>query len=244
MGVIYLITNTVNDMKYVGQTRRDADKRFKEHCAIAENTNRNLHLYNAMRKYGIDKFTFEILESGIDECNLDDREKYYIDKYDTFNNGYNYTEGGGGMRGYHHTEETRKKMGVSISKSMWKINTPERTAKIIAAQKGRKFTEEHKQHIRESIGDRHGENNSFYGKKHSDDTKTKISNTKSEHIVNQIDQSNSSIINTFNSVRDAAKFCIDNGYTTAKLSSVMYRIYATGYGWQKVAYGYGWEFVC
>lgn len=244
MGVIYLITNTITGMKYVGQTKRDAMKRFKEHCTIAENTNRNLHLYNSMRKYGVDKFTFEILESDVEERDLDDRERYYIEKYDTLNTGYNYTAGGGGMRGYHHSEETRRKFGASISKVMWKINTPERTAKIIAAQKGRKFTEEHKRHIKEAVGDRYGENNPFFGKQHSEETRDKISSANSEHTVNQIDPNSGEILNTFCSVREAAKFCIESGYTKAKLSSVMYRIYATSYGRQKIAYSFGWEFVC
>lgn len=244
MGYIYLITNKITGMKYVGQTKRDIEKRFKEHCFIASNTERNLHLYNSMRKYGIENFSFDVLEEDVAECDLDDRERYYIEKYDTFKNGYNYTEGGGGMRGYHHSEETRRKFGKSISKVMWRINTPERAAKISATQKGRKFTEEHKQHIRESIGDRYGENNPFFGKQHSEETKSKISFANAEHKVDQIDPESGDVLRNFDSVREAAKFCIDCGYTTAKLSSVMYRIYATGYGIQKVAYNYAWKFVC
>ena len=50
---------------------------------------KNTLLYQAMREFGIDNFSFEVIE----ECeliNLNDKEKYYIDKYNTMNpNGYN-----------------------------------------------------------------------------------------------------------------------------------------------------------
>lgn len=241
LGDIYLITNKVTGMMYVGQTKYSADRRFKEHVHNALNTKRNLHLYNSMRKYGIENFELTILETCVDESMLDEREMYYIDKYDTFNSGYNYTKGGGGVRGYHHSKETRLKMGASISNAMWKINTPERTAKIIAAQKGRSFTEEHKQHIKESIGDRYGKNNPFYGKHHSSCTKRKISDSKI--IYNVCQYENGILLNTFSSVENAAMYCIESGYTCAKLRSVMYRIYYTCIGKQKECYGFNWKYL-
>ena len=131
-------------------------------------------------------------------------------------------------------------MSVSIHNSMWKINTPERTEKIRAAQKGRKFTEEHKQHIKDSIKDRYGKNNSFYGKHHREETKKiwTLINTK----YDVIQMKNGEIINIFTSIKNAALFCIENEYTSAKLSSVMYRIYYTCKGNQKLCYGYEWKY--
>lgn len=211
---------------------------------IAEHTKRNLHMYNSMRKYGIDNFELIVLETDVDVCDLDEREMFYISKYDTFNNGYNSTLGGCGMRGYHHSAETRKKMGAAISKSMWKINTPERTAKIIAAQKGRKFTDEHKQHIREAcVGRRSGEKNSFYGKTHTDETKRIISNANHKYNVCMMNAETFEILNIFDSVKQAAKFCIESKLTCAKLSSVMYRIYYTCDGNQQLCYSYRWKYM-
>lgn len=231
-------------MMYVGQTIQGSEKRFKEHCMIAEHTKRNLHMYNSMRKYGIDNFEMTVLESDVDVCDLDEREMYYIEKYDTFKNGYNSTLGGGGMRGYHHSEETRKKMGEAISKSMWKINTPERTAKIIATQKGRKFSDEHKQHIREAcVGKRLGRNNAFYGKSHTDETKRIISEANSKYSVCMIDATTDEVVHVFDSVRQAATFCIESTLTSAKLSSVMYRIYYTCNGSQRLCYNHRWKYM-
>lgn len=54
-------------------------------------------LYRAFKKYNLENFTFEILE----ECStneLNDREKYWIQFYDTYRNGYNQTIGGNSPR--------------------------------------------------------------------------------------------------------------------------------------------------
>lgn len=241
MGEIYMIKNKIDGMMYVGQTKFTSTKRFRQHINKALNTTRNLHLYNAMRKYGIENFELIVLESDIDENMLDARESYYIEKYDTLNNGYNCTSGGGGMRNYHHSKETRKKMSIGISNSMWKINTPERAKKISDAQKGRKFTEEHKKHIKESIHDRYGDGNPFYGKHHTDDTKHKISDANTKYRV--VQKSGEDVLNIFDSVTESAQYCIDSGLTSAKITSVMYRIYYTCVGNQKVCYGYNWEYL-
>lgn len=46
-----------------------------------------------MRKYGIDNFKFSVLEE-CDKEDLNEKEKYWIEKYDSYNNGYNNTCGG------------------------------------------------------------------------------------------------------------------------------------------------------
>lgn len=92
MGYIYKIVNSVNDKAYIGMTRFDVKKRWKEHKSAYYT--KDTHLYYAMRKYGIDKFNIQIIEECSDE-ELILKEAYWIQYYDSYKNGYNMTEGKG-----------------------------------------------------------------------------------------------------------------------------------------------------
>lgn len=239
-----MITNLINNKKYIGQTRDSVEARFKAHIAEACKTNRNLHLYNSMRKYGIENFVVTILESNIPVEQLNDKEIYYIALYDTFNNGYNNTAGGGGILGYKHSEETRRRISIKSKENMYKINTPERTAKIIAAQKGRKFTDEHRRHISEACkGKRFKENNSFYGKKHSKQTKEFIGYNNATYSICQYDLTTLQVLNNFKTLNEAAEYIQQNNYTNAKIKSIKYRLTVTCEGKQKHAYNFGWKYI-
>lgn len=94
-GFIYKITNKVNGKSYIGQTRYTVEFRWRQHQHKKDNT----HFHCAIAKYGADSFEVETLE----ECSyadLDSREIYYIAKFDTYNNGYNSSTGGDGMKGH------------------------------------------------------------------------------------------------------------------------------------------------
>lgn len=98
MGVIYLITNSCNGKQYVGQTRNNPKIRWERHLWGGDND--DYPLYRAMRKYGKENFSFEILEE-IDNNLLDNRERYWIKKKNTYvPNGYNCTRGGSGNLKY------------------------------------------------------------------------------------------------------------------------------------------------
>lgn len=96
MGYIYKITNKVNDKIYIGQTVKTVEKRFQQH---KNNSNKSyfsqIVLYKAFNKYGIDNFICEQIEEVPNEL-LDEREKYWIEYYGSFKNGYNATYGGDG----------------------------------------------------------------------------------------------------------------------------------------------------
>lgn len=94
LGKIYLIFNDVNDKVYVGQTIQSLNKRFNGHCCYSK-TDRSVNMYikRAIHKYGRDKFHIKLIE----ECpikELSKKEKYWINYYDSYNNGYNLTLGG------------------------------------------------------------------------------------------------------------------------------------------------------
>lgn len=98
-GYIYLITNKVNGKQYVGQTSKTIEKRWKQH--LSHSRYEQNYLYYAMRKYGTDNFDIKELDkiecSNSKELNdlLNKIEIRYISKYDTYENGYNLTIGGG-----------------------------------------------------------------------------------------------------------------------------------------------------
>lgn len=97
MGLIYMATNKVNGKSYIGQTKIKFEVRRSQHKTNM--TRRKTAFNNALLKYGWNNFIWEILEDGIETSEeLNEKEIYYIDKYDTYNNGYNMTYGGGAVR--------------------------------------------------------------------------------------------------------------------------------------------------
>lgn len=96
IGCIYIIKNKCNDKVYIGQTTQGAENRWKQHCKPCERKRKNYTLYKAMNKYGVENFYYEVLENNVPYEELDEREKYYIEKYDSFKHGYNSTPGGDG----------------------------------------------------------------------------------------------------------------------------------------------------
>ena len=96
--LIYKITNIINNKSYIGQTIKTAEERWKEHKAHAFGSHpndQNKTLYKAIRKYGVENFTFEVLQDNIETFEqLDKAEIYWIDYYNSFVKGYNETFGG------------------------------------------------------------------------------------------------------------------------------------------------------
>ena len=98
---IYKITNQINGKAYIGLSTKIED-RWQYHLnPYNHKREHNKLLYQAFAKYGIENFVFEVLE----ECSvqeLSDKEKYYIDKFNTYKNGYNATTGGENQQGDGH----------------------------------------------------------------------------------------------------------------------------------------------
>ena len=92
---IYSITNVVTGDMYIGQTIQDFEKRWKSHISALNRGNHdNEYLQRSWNKYGEDAFKFKAIHYCDELDILNDLEKYYIKKYDTYNNGFNMTEGG------------------------------------------------------------------------------------------------------------------------------------------------------
>lgn len=120
-GKIYLATSP-SGKRYVGQTIKPLSRRKVEHRNAARNPKEPGYrspIARAIRKYGFENITWEILERGITSHEaLDARECYWIDKLQTHGpGGYNRTDGGGGCSGRKVSEETRHKISESNRKT-------------------------------------------------------------------------------------------------------------------------------
>ena len=90
---IYKITNQITDECYIGQAV-DVYKRWNEHCkcGLGIDTPPGNKLYKAMQEYGLNNFTFELIEE-CDKAELNEKEKYFIELYQAKEFGYNSVEG-------------------------------------------------------------------------------------------------------------------------------------------------------
>lgn len=106
MAYIYKITNKQNAHSYIGQTRIDVMQRWRDHCRAAfnpESSEYNFPLHAAIRRYGKENFTIEIIETCSND-ELNNKEIYWIQYFNTYHQGYNAALGGKGHSKYNYDE--------------------------------------------------------------------------------------------------------------------------------------------
>lgn len=89
---IYKIQNKTNGKIYIGQSN-DIRRRLKEHCYPEAYKRSRIPVDTAIHKYGEENFVFEVVE----ECSLEQlnqREEFWIQYYDSYKTGYNCSKGG------------------------------------------------------------------------------------------------------------------------------------------------------
>ena len=112
MGIVYKIQSRTSNKVYIGITKGTLEKRFKRHVRNALKEDSHYKFHRALRKYGADDFVVSVVEE-CDDSLLIEREKFYIEKYDSYRNGYNSTIGGDGFGsrpGNKLSEETKEKL--------------------------------------------------------------------------------------------------------------------------------------
>lgn len=252
-------------MQYVGQTINPLD-RFKQHINDSKKDKRSsIFLYNAMKKYGIDSFTFEIIEENIPIENISERERYWINTLNTLRpNGYNLTLGGEGTFGYKHTEETKKKLSEMKKGRFTHIQTIDSREKISRANKGKKpsaqaienskkahtgkvLTDEHKRKVSRALKNKpksQHQKDALAEYWINLDPETKTARTK--HLfdirsckVNMLSLDDKQVIHSFDSMRMAAEW-IRNHTEHTKASHT--RISFVCGDTSKSAYGFHWDY--
>ena len=216
MAFIYKIINDINNKVYVGQTAYSLEKRFKEHCKDAfEDRNEKRPLYAAMRKYGVEHFHIELLE---ETDNPEEREKFWIEEFNSFKYGYNATLGGEGKCLYVH-----KKIVERLIEYPYPI--------LIAREFGccldivLDLAKLNNIKVRNASWD--GIVNSSVREK-----KRVIAYTKDGNKVAE-----------FVSVSEAAKWCVENGFAATLSSGVRSHIAEAANSKRRTAYKHIWKYV-
>ena len=211
MAYIYQIKNDINEKIYIGKTEFSIEKRFKEHChdAFIER-NEKRPLYAAMRKYGIEHFHISLIE---ETDNPEEREKYWIEYYQSFKYGYNATMGGDGKKYIDYnlviaTYKELKEVGLTAKK----LNIDPGSVHNILVQKNIPIK-----------------------------SSQEINKEKLSKPVNMYKKTGE-YIQSFSSLIDAARFLIDNGYSNCKLTTIRYHISEVCQGKRKSAAGFIWKF--
>jgi group I intron endonuclease len=104
---IYKWTHIASGKCYIGQSIQNPNQRRLEHINDSKYTTKTYHFHNALRKYGVDAFTWEVISTAksIEELNL--LEEKFVAQYDSINNGYNIRQPGNNKK---HDPESIKRM--------------------------------------------------------------------------------------------------------------------------------------
>lgn len=113
MITVYMHTCIVNQKSYIGVTNKTMERRWHEHCQWTDRGSKFV-FHQAIRKYGVEAWTHEILAvvESVEEAKR--LEVDLIERHGTYRNGYNMTVGGDGLRGIVWTDERRAKLAESL----------------------------------------------------------------------------------------------------------------------------------
>jgi len=173
MNIIYIHTNNITNLSYIGQTVNDIEYRFKGHLLKAKNGS-NSKFHKALIEYNESHWTHNILYVALDDNieTLNDAEKSLIIDYDTLINGYNSTPGGDN---YNMTQDHKDK--ISQARVDWWASLTLEERKI----EGDKVSGENN-----AMYGKTGESHHAYGTYHSDETKNKMSEAKKGKTATEI----------------------------------------------------------
>ena len=181
MGYIYKITNKENGRGYISQTSRSYKDRWAEHKRDRfKEPYCNWPLYKMINKVGVENVNWEIIEEVPNNL-LNEREQYWIEFYNTKDNGYNCTYGGNNGTKYDYNEVL----------TYW-LNEGEQNFTKTA-----KYFNTDKTYISEII------KSMGYGRR----TWEEINNKDHDSIkrkVNKIDPKTGKVLKTYNSIVEAA----------------------------------------
>lgn len=213
MGYIYCITNTINGKQYIGKTTYSVTKRFQEHCRDCKKERcEKRPLYDAMSKYGTENFIVEQL-CECDELELSSYEILYIEKLNTYHNGYNATKGGDGSILFDY-----KQIVELYSTGIPKVEVARQIGCCVDT-------------VRKVLSIYNVPNNKIYS-----------GSCQQPKAVIQLDKNTEEELQHFNSIADAACWLYENGYAKTNNSGIRGKISGCAQGKLKTAYKFKWKY--
>ena len=213
IGYIYKITNLINNKCYIGQTTKSIEERWNRHKQDAFRKERHSYdypLYRAIRKYGIENFKIEQIEKSL-ISDLNNKEIYWINFYNSYHNGYNQTLGGDGTKSLELDEQ-------EVVKKYKELQVVEKVAKTFncAPASIRKILNKH--NIKIISAQEHAKEKAF-----------------TVYMLND----NHKVLKTFKTLREAGRWVFDQGLSKRPRELAHTRINDALYTGQK-CYGYYW----
>lgn len=147
---IYKWTHIASGKCYIGQSIQSPNQRRLEHINDSKYTTKTYHFHNALRKYGVESFTWEVIAvaGSLEELNF--LEEKYVIEFDSINNGYNIRQPGNNKR---HSPESIERMREAQKLAHAKRKSEGRdtwTRKDGGPMKGKKCSDENKKKKREA----------------------------------------------------------------------------------------------
>lgn len=150
-GTIYIIKNTINSKVYIGQTTMELKQRFITHMKPSTLKQKgNYKFYQAIKDIGKNNFYIEPLEEHIPLSKLNEKEIFYISKFNSFKNGYNSNKGGEGRLINIENEEevlNMAKQGFSAIEISEKLHVHKATVLRTLHKLGFKYYSSHEEDI-------------------------------------------------------------------------------------------------
>ena len=244
MGLIYKISNDINDKVYIGKTINSLKERWSQHTGT--HLYDDSHFHRAILKYGKEHFFPEVLEDNVSDKDLADREIYWISYYDSYFNGYNSTLGGEGALKF----PKEKVLKVYFKNKQNKIKTLEELG--CCNQVLNRILREENLSTRQRAAHSHKEIAEFYLEYQNiekvmeicqcgrsivlDSIKEFNIDTHYKRAIYQIDKNTYEILGTFNSIHEAAKILFNDIEKSKNINAVCL-------GKNLTAYGYKWAYV-
>jgi len=209
MGIIYCIHNLTTGKKYIGQTVEKLQRRILRHFRTINETK----ISRAIQKYSKYNFVYGILEEVENINLLDEREKYWIQYYDTVNNGFNIKEGGKCSRGFKQSQSSIEKRRQKL---LGKTLSEEHKQKLSKAHKGKVLS---KETVDKMIVYKTGRNL-------TESCKEKISKSHCKNTY-ELENKNGMVL----IIKNLAKFCRENNFSQSYFTRILKGERKTYKGW-------------